>query len=57
MREPDRCEVLGGGVHRAWDQFDGSVHSGHGFATGAGQCVLQTRLAVVGLYHAWCLWI
>ena len=57
MRDPDRCEVLGGGVHRAWDQFDGSVHSGHGFATGAGQRVLQTRLAVVGLYHVRCLWI
>lgn len=41
MREPNRCEVLGGGVHRAWDQSDGLVHRGHGFATRAGQHVLQ----------------
>ena len=41
MRELDRCEILGGGVHRAWDRSDELVHPGHGSATRAGQRVLQ----------------
>ena len=41
MRELDRCEILGGGVHRAWDRSDGSVHPRHGSATRAAQHVLQ----------------
>ena len=34
MWKPNTCEVLGGGVCGAWDQFNGSVQSRCRFTTG-----------------------
>ena len=41
MREPDRSQVLGGGVRGARDRFNGEVPRGQRVATRASQRLLQ----------------